>query len=157
MTKDEKPNEELKVGDALAQLNFDSELTEGEKLKIEAEARAEVTKEMKAAKVKEFKEAAKRRLKMQALFSDGKDEHGEGTESITLNLSPVQPHVCLDGKRYYHGRTYTVSRGVMQVLKDQMFRGWKEESARLGEDMNAFYGRQKMNAAIGPQGMRRLQ
>ncbi len=34
---------------------------------------------------------------------------------------------------YYHGRTYTKSRKVIQVLKDQQDRGWRQEAARRGE------------------------
>lgn len=134
-----------------------TDLTEKEKLEIEAEARKEIAAEAKALKRKEFKNSAKKRMQQQAAFRDGKDDAGDDLETITLNLAPVQPNICLDGTRYYHGRSYTKSKAVIAVLKDQMFRGWKEESARLGEDMNAFYGRQKMNMAVGPQGTRHVQ
>lgn len=130
------------------------ELTESEKIEIEAEARADVEKELKAQKRKEFKDAAKRRLKAQSLVRDGVDETGESVATIFLDLAPAQHFISLDGSRYYHGRTYTLPIGKIQAINDMAYRGHKEESARLGEDMNAFYGRQKMKAFIGPSGLR---
>lgn len=129
------------------------ELTEEEKLSIEAEARKEVAAELKADKKKAFKDAAKRRLKVQSSFRDGKNESGDVVETITLDLAPAQHFICMDGTRYYHGQKYTLPLAKVQAINDMAFRGWKEESARLGEDMAAFYGRRKMNLALGPRGL----
>ncbi len=126
-----------------------SDLTESEKLALEKEARTEVAKEAKEKKKQAFKDAAKDRMKAQALFRDGKDHTGADVETITLDLAPAQHFICLDGTKYYHGRTYSLSQNVMAVVKDIAYRGWKEESARLGEDTNAFYGRQKKNSMVG--------
>lgn len=130
------------------------ELTEQEKIEIEAEAREEIAAELRADKKKAFKDAAKRRLKVQSSFRDGKNESGETTSTITLDLAPAQHFICMDGTRYYHGQTYTLPLAKVQAINDMAFRGWKEESARLGEDMNAFYGRRKLNSVLGPQGLR---
>lgn len=131
-----------------------AELSEQQKIEIEAEARAEIEAELLADKKKAFKEGAKRRYKAQTAFRDGKNENGESSSTITLDLSPAQHFICLDGARYYHGQTYTLPLPKVQAINDMAYRGWKEESARLGEDMHAFYGRRKMNIVLGPQGLR---
>jgi len=133
------------------------ELTEEEMLQLEEEAKLEAAAEIRAQKKKAFKEAAIKKHKTTALFSAGKDDKGADLETITLNLSPAQPYISLDGVLYYNGKTYTKSVGVIQTLKDIAGRGWKEEDIRLGENSNVYNGRRSMEsrgAVLGSSGVR---
>lgn len=152
MEKDKNEVTAMAALDTVRPLNV--QLSEKEKLAIEAEARADLEKELKAEQKKIFKDAVKRRLKAERQFTNGTSEPGDGSLTITLDLAPAQHFICLDGARYYHGKTYTLPINKVQSINDMAFRGWKEESARLGEDMNAFYGRRKMQTVLGPQGLR---
>ncbi len=109
------------------------ELTEKEKLALEAEARREVAADIKASKKKEFKAAAKKRLQAEAMFKSGKDDKGEDLDTVELQLASWPKYIILDGTVYHSGRKYTKRKAVIAVLKDQMDRGWRQEAARLGE------------------------
>lgn len=127
----------------LAEGPMSAELTEKEKLALEAEARAEVLKDLKAAAKLEFKEAAKRRIQAEQMFSSGKDDSGEDLDTIKLDLASYPRYIILDGTVYHSGRSYTKKRSVIAVLKDQMSRGWRQEAARLGEKTEMVMQRQK--------------
>lgn len=131
-----------------------ADLSPAEKLQLEAEAKAEVTKELKAEKKKEYKESKKKELKRKALFSEGKDERGADTVTVTLNLAASHPNICVDGRKYYHGRTYTVSKALAAVFADQQYRGWLHEDEIGGKSMNEFFGRQKNRMSVGAAGVR---
>lgn len=127
------------------------ELTEAEKTKLEAEAKREVAAAIKAAKMKDFKSAAKKRLQAEAMFRNGKDDSGEDLDTVELNLASYPKWVTLDGTRYYSGRKYTKRKGVIAVLKDQMDRGWRQEAARLGEKTEWVEQKQKILSRNGLQ------
>jgi hypothetical protein len=120
------------------------ELTEKEKLKLEAEARQEVAAAIKAAKMKEFKNAAKKRLQAETMFRNGKDDGGEDLDTVDLVLASHPKFIILDGAVYHSGRKYTKKRSVVAVLKDQMDRGWRQEAARLGERTDWVEQKQKL-------------
>lgn len=147
-----KKDDDIKLDELLTEAAAppSSELTEKEKLELEAEAAVEVAKELKAANRKAFKDAAKQRLKKQKLFQAGKDETGDDTQLILVNLGPCAGYVRLDNEVYHHGRAYRLGKGKAQVLLDQMHRTWLHENEIQGKNMNEFYGRQKANSVIGP-------
>jgi len=127
------------------------ELTEAEKKKLEAEAKKEVAVAIKAAKMKDFKSAAKKKLQAEAMFRNGKDDSGEDNDTIELNLASYPKWVTLDGVRYYSGRKYKKRKAVIAVLKDQMDRGWRQEAARLGEKTEWVAEKQKLLSRNGLQ------
>lgn len=145
-------DEELSAIEAtLAGADITVELTEDEKIKLEAEARMEVAKALKAAKMKEFKNAAKKRLQEEAMFRNGKDDSGEDLATIDLVLASYPKYITLDGARYYSGRKYTKRKAVIAVLQDQMDRGWRQEAARMGERTEWVEQKQKLLTRNGLQ------
>lgn len=139
--------------DALMAGNADIsvELTEAEKTKLEAEAKREVAAAIKIAKMKDFKNAAKKRLQAEAMFRNGKDDSGEDLDTVELNLASYPKWITLDGTRYYSGMKYKKRKGVIAVLKDQMDRGWRQEAARLGEKTEWVEQKQKLLSRSGLQ------
>lgn len=94
------------------------ELSADDLAQIEEEAEAEALADIladqrKAAKAKAVK-AAKARLSR---------DPNEQFVTCTLVLQPFQHELILDGRRYFHGRTYTVPRSVYDVFCEQAQRG----------------------------------
>ena len=58
---------------------------------------------------------------------------------ITLNLPPDGLFLASDGRRFNNRKTYKVSRSVANDLMWRQDCGWRNESARKGEDRFAFY------------------
>lgn len=129
--------EEVEIEDDLAHFagndEIHVELSEAEKIKLEAEAKKEVMAAIKAAKMKDFKAAAKKRLQAEVMFKAGKDDSGEDLDTVDLLLASHPKYIMLDGTVYHSGRKYTKKKSVVAVLKEQMDRGWRQESARRGE------------------------
>lgn len=122
------------------------ELTAKEKEAIEAEARAEVVADLKAAAMEQYKEQAKLKIQGEMMFRAGKNSKGKNTEKVLLDLASYPKYIMLDGAVYHSGRTYNVDQGVAAVLREQMDRGWNQEAARLGDkivDIN--YKRKVLN------------
>jgi hypothetical protein len=126
----------------------DTNLTAAEKADIELQAEIELAKELKAEEVKRFKEEAKARLKKDKMFELGKDEDGEDTESVHINLGDSSNYIRLDGTVYIQGKAYKVSRAKAATLKDIMHRTWLHDHEISGKDMNTFYGRRPQARTI---------
>lgn len=126
----------------------DFELSEQEKLALEAEATKEVAKELKEKKKKEFKDNLKAALKKQAMFKVGQNEEGDDLVDITIDLAPHAPNIKLDGKIYYHGVKYRFTPKTAAVINETCHRTWLHEAEVHGLDSNAFHGRQKANKAL---------
>ena len=126
------------------------ELTAEEKAAIEKEAAEEVALELKEQKRADYKAQAKSKLKKQELFRHGRDDEGEETEPVTINLASHSPYIRLDSAVYYHGMTYRLNRAKAQVIKDVMHRTWLHDAEINGLDMNQFMGRQKYASVISP-------
>lgn len=129
------------------------ELTEEEKLALEQEVREELAAEARERMAEQFRTAARNRLLREQMFQEGKNVAGEEVETIHLELAPVQHFIKLDNRCYYHGKTYTVSRAVAQVLKEAQFRGWEQEAARLKEKPDVVFNKQKV---LGKDGLRAM-
>lgn len=128
----------------------DLELTPAEKRKLDKEAKAEIAKELKADKMRDYKDAAKIAAKRQALFRHGKDEKGDDLETVFVSLAQHTPFIALDGKRYYNGQAYRLSRNTAAVMKDQMHRGEMHENEIQGKNMKDFYMHRPQNRVINP-------
>jgi hypothetical protein len=157
---DEKLKEALKIGDAkpehVTKIKFSTateDLSEEELSALDAEIEAEIVKELKLAKIKEYKESKKQEAKKQKLFKHGKDEAGDDTEVVLLTLAPHMPFIRLDGATYYPGRAYRLSRGKAAVLKEQMYRGDLHDNEIAGKNMKAFYGHRPENRTINPNSL----
>lgn len=120
-------------------------LTDEEKDKLRAEAAKEVEAENKKRAKDEYKAAAKAVLNKKKLLSDAPSE--EGLEPVYVNLTSVSDCVRLDGKAYYHGRTYHVTPEVKAVLLDAMGQGQKHEESLMdkGEKENAYRRRTSLS------------
>ena len=159
MTKKKDTTPEFEDDDVLAEdaelgVNavLDSiELTEKEKLELEAEAKAEVLAAMKESKKKAFKAAAKKRAKAEHLFRSGQDETGEDVEEVKLELASHPKYIMLDGSVYHSGRTYKKKAATARVLRDIMFRGWQQEAARAGENISLAEQKRKVFGNAGLQ------
>lgn len=129
------------------------ELTAEEKLAIEAEVDAEISKELKADKRREYKASVKQKRKKQVLFQHGKDEAGEDTELVFVNLAPHMPFIRLDNNIYYPGRAYRLSKAKAAVVKEQIFRGELHDSEIHGKNMREFYGQRPRDTRLSPTSM----
>lgn len=108
-------------------------LTYGEVEKAKKLARLEAEKKQRAAAMARVTEQELKRIEQ---------EEGVSTEEIveiTLNLSPDTKELVIDGKRYQNGRTVRVPASRARDMLYMQYRGWLNESARLGEDKIAFY------------------
>ena len=134
---DENKKDEVVKDDVLKGLppveDMSVTLTEKEKLKLEAQARAEVIKDLKKAESERFLKAAKDRIQAEVMFGSGKDDSGDDLATIQLDLASFPKYIMLDGQVYHSGRSYTKRTAVINVLREQMARGWEQEAARLGE------------------------
>lgn len=142
-TEDVTDEDIIETADSLESDNFSVDLTEEEKVKLEAEARAEVLKHMKLSESKRFKAAAKARIQAEMLFRTAKDASGQGVVTVDLLLASHPKYIMLDGAVYHSGKKHTVSRPVAAVLLDQMHRGWEQEYARLSSDERGNLRRQR--------------
>jgi hypothetical protein len=113
-------------------------LTEAEIEDIRAKARAEIMGDKRTKLKAEILAAEKQRLKNEEGLTTG-NGHQDEIVSITIDLAPFAPHVNINGKCYYHGRTYPVPRHVADTLRDQMFMTWKHQNQIDGKDLNQFY------------------
>ena len=73
-----------------------------------------------------------------------KKEEGLADEpmvQVTLRLPLDMTEIRLDGTRYVNGHTYTVTEKVARDLLYAQDKGWRNESARVGEDAFSYYAR----------------
>lgn len=112
-----------------------TELTAAEKKKIEQEARDEVAVQLKASKAKAYKEQALRKAQSESILRNAQNQKGEDMVEIEMDIASHPKFITLDGARYHSGRKYTVTKGVADVLREQMNRGWEEEDRRLNDNI----------------------
>lgn len=109
------------------------------------QAQASARKKLEAARVK----AAMSRAEKAELERLEREEGivaagvlGEMVE-IKLDLALPMPYIMLDGKKFLHGHTYTVTRAQANDLFYIQWKGHEQEAARLGVDRFAFYQQAK--------------
>lgn len=132
------------------QKNETVELSEEEKEEIELLAASEVADELKLEAVKQYKDAAKQRLKKQALFKQGKDETGDDTELVLITLASHTPFLRVDGSIYYPNRVYRLGQKKAATIKDMMYRGDLHQNEIDGKTNAAFFGHRPRNAVLNP-------
>jgi hypothetical protein len=120
--------------------------------RIEEEAKVEFEAEEKAKLEKEFKAKIKADLKKKSpAFVHAKDlepEEGVALVEVYVDLGPSAEFISLDGVRYYHGHTYSVTSAVASTITDTAYRTRMHELEIRGADTNAFYGRRPQNAYV---------
>lgn len=118
-------------------------MTRGEVEKAKAKARARLESDRAKAALARIEDAEYERLQK---------EEGVSTEEmveVTLNLAPDMKDLRIDGKIYQNGFKGVVRSSVARDMLYMQWTGWRNESARLGEDRYAFYA-QKAQATKAP-------
>jgi hypothetical protein len=114
-------------------------LSDEERATIQKQAREEILKERRTKVRKELLEAFK--LEMVA-------EENPAAEMVALSVNlpymggkkgNIYSCVTINGVRYYHGQTYSVSRAQYNSMIDIIQNAWRHEEAAFGaRDPNAF-------------------
>ena len=120
-------------------------LTLEEMQEIEAQAREEVNKELKARLKADFLAKTKSDLKKKALFKDGVDSKADVIERIRIDLPKFSNRITLDGVIYLHGQTYSFSQPQAAVVKEIINRQWLHHAEINGLDMNEYLGLKPKN------------
>ena len=135
MADKEKPTDELWEGGEDAPI-----LSEKEIAAIKAEAKAKILAERKSAEKKKILEQETQRLKNEEGLVTG-DGYKDEIVSITVDLAPFSPSININGRPYWHGRTYNVARHVADTIRDQMFQTWKHQNEIDGKSLSDFYAK----------------
>lgn len=135
MADKEKPTDELWEGGEDTPI-----LSEKEIAAIKAEAKAKILAERKSAEKKKILEQETQRLKNEEGLVTG-DSYKDEIVSITVDLAPFSPSININGRPYWHGRTYNVARHVADSLREQMYRTWQHQNEIDGKSLNEFYAR----------------
>lgn len=108
-------------------------------------AKAAARKKAEAARVKSAQELLEKEETQRLMTEEGITSGGPLNDmvEITLDLAPASEYIAINGKRYLHGRKYTVRRAVANDLLWIQDRGHENERARLGQDRFAFYQRKR--------------
>ena len=146
-----KPTLPVGLGDMPADLEHHVEtvdtptLSMAEMKEIEAQAREEVNKELKARLKADFLAKTKADLKKKALFSAGTNAVGDKLERVRIDLPKFSNRITLDGIIYLHGMTYDFTQQQAAVVKETINRQWLHHAEINGLDMNEYLGRQPKN------------
>jgi hypothetical protein len=118
-------------------------MTRGEVAKAQARARSRLESDRSKAALAKIEDAEYDRLQR---------EEGISTEEmveISLNLAPDMKDLRIDGKIYANGYRGAVKASLARDMLYMQWKGWLNESARLGEDRYAFYA-QKAQTTKAP-------
>ena len=124
---------------------FAPTLTLEEMQEIEAQAHAEVNKELKARLKADFLAKTKAELKKRALFKTGTDSNADVIERVHIDLPKFSNRITLDGVIYLHGQTYSFSQPQAAVVKEVINRQWLHHAEINGLDMNDYFGLKQKN------------
>jgi hypothetical protein len=152
-------NRRRNVADALSEIDQRLEaqgmplLSEEEKEQIRAKAREHVAKKRKEQAEADYLAAAIREEEREHVPEDK-------WEDITINLAPFvasqkfnSAFLAIDGTRYFHGITYTVTYNQARFMEDIMARGWEHEREIHGERRRADFQRRPIEGMISPGSM----
>lgn len=120
---------------------------------IKAKARAEIIDDKKASLKKQMIADEKRRLRLEEGLTVGNSFMDE-IVSITIDLAPYAPSIIINGRSYWHSKTYPVARHIAMSLQETMFNTWKHQGTIKGESLNEFYAQKHVQDvwAIGKGG-----
>ena len=102
------------------------ELDAKTQMDLENEAKAELLAEQTALAEKQFKAAAKKRLKAEMQAANGMKE--DELVPVTIDLAPHADKIVIDGVAYYHGMTYNFAPAAVNTINEIMFRTWQHEA-----------------------------
>ena len=116
-------------------------LTYGDVEKARADARAKLVANQKKAAMSRATAAEMDRIEREeGIVASG--PMGERV-SIKMDLAINTPWLALDGQRFLHGKTYTVTRAQAADLMSMQYYTHRNEAVRLGEDRMAFYTKER--------------
>lgn len=128
-------------------------LSDADKAQILAKAKEHVAKKRK--------DKAEAELLAQAIKEEEREYTPEDQlEDVIIELAPFvavarfnAAFIALDGVRYFHGMSYSVSRKVGDTLRDIMARGWEHEREIHGERRLADVTRRPVLGHLSPHNM----
>ena len=131
-----------------AKIDFEL-LSAEDKLRIQEEVLAQARAERKLAAEAEYKRIA---------LDEARREEGLEEEMISfvLDLAEFADRVTIDGKIFFHGRSYTVPRSVYQLLTEMAYRTHYHQHEIDGKSMTRWRGWDdpRIGAkAVGPHGV----
>lgn len=135
MAEKEKPAEELWEETADTPILSAKEIEE-----IKAEAKKKILAERKSAEKKKILEQETQRLKNEEGLVTG-DSFKDEMVTVTIDLAPFSPSININGRPYWHGKTYNVARHVADTLREQMYRTWQHQNEIDGKSLSEFYAR----------------
>lgn len=140
------PDETVEVGDGEEDFGLDDLLSDQEIAAIYAEAKKKVAEERKKQRVKEiFDRAFAEERKNAGLMDRSEEERALLTSmtQVTIDLPRFKnqndvPFLRIDGKGYYHGRTYTITVAEARTINEMMGRQWLHIAQFYGESRHYF-------------------
>jgi len=117
------------------------ELSEEEKAELTAAARAQVEKDLREQRKKEFLRQEMARFKREV-------RPGEKMTQIVIDVAGHSDRIVLDGKAFFHGVLYTVTENQARTIQDIMARTWEHEYEVGGANRDIY--RAPTHAIISP-------
>ena len=126
-------------------------LSDKEKAAIKAEVLKELRAEAKKSAKQRFRELEERRLR----FEEGMSMDGPEGEIVNLSIELAEHSSCIkiNGRDFWHGRTYQVPRHVARYLSEVMWRGWTHQYEIDGKTRMQFYQGHKPGVVSGVKGV----
>lgn len=134
------------INEVSLDINDYAELTEEEKDQLDAEARAQVAEELRAARKKEF-------IKQQVQKYRRAAKPGQKICSLTLDLPGHANSIIIDGRSYFHGTTIYIPENQYNSMIDIQARAWEHENEIGGANRDMYKGRTPLNKLVSPNGV----
>lgn len=110
-------------------------LSNAEVLEIRARAADKLVAERKKAAAKQLEDETLSELRREQNLKTGEGVKDE-LVTVTLDLAEHSDRIVLDGKAYFHGRTYhDIPRHLADTLREIQARGWKHQDEVDGKDL----------------------
>lgn len=109
-------------------------LTNAEFLAAQESGRKKFEDERKKAALKAVSDQALADLRYESNLRTGDGVKDEMVD-VTIDLAEHSDNIKLDGRQYWHGRTYPVPRHVADTLRDIMARGWNHQDEVDGKNL----------------------
>lgn len=133
-----------KITDHLARDDY-SMLSEADKQRITEAAEAEASGALKARQEAAFKRKALHAARVERGLVEAKAE--DELRQIVVDVAN-DDRITLDGKIYFHGLAYTVTKPVYDTINEAMARSWKHQREIEGASQN-HYRRQQAPSLSG--------
>ena len=113
-------------------------LTNEEYRAAQAKARKKLEDDRKKAAMRAVEESETHRLRVEE-GETGDDTPGGEIVNVTIDLAEHSANLLIDGKPYWHGHTYPVTRRQADSMREMMYRGWDHQREIDGKDLKSFY------------------